>query len=257
MALGTLTQLASVRTAGVSSLGSGSVTPTAGALLLIVAAACVDGGNGNDLQFSLSNTLSLTQHTIGNVHRGNAGGNPGNFDHGTAAWWAVSTGSAVTFTVSTASTQYGRVGLRVYEITGQDTSTPIGGVFAGVTTPAQPAQNASCSVTLSSAPATDSLVLGILVPGCGSSTPGTPVPASGWTEIWDAPYDDWYAWQGQTRTGSTSTTVGWDSYYQTGQDDSYGDVSAIAFEINAASGGGGATSFIFRRPMATLSSHFR
>lgn len=141
-----------------------------------------------------------------------------------------SAGGSTTFTVGALAGACHVVRVEVFTYTGFDTSTPIQQTKQKTST-----GTGADSLTLDSAPASSSEVIGFLYSvmnaGSGSVTFGT-----GWTEIHDATTADWDNIQSQTRTGSTSTTVGWDDIVATGT-----TIETIlqAIEVKAAAGGGG------------------
>jgi len=113
----------------------------------------------------------------------------------------------------------------VYE-TGYDTGTPVGGTASG----AQAAAGSPFNITLSSAPAVSSDVIG---GASGDTSGGASIigVGTGFTTLFhtnDANNVDSFS---EARTASTSTTVGWTST-------SAGVLVGAAIEIRAAAGGG-------------------
>jgi len=97
----------------------------------------------------------------------------------------------------------------------------------------------SDSLTLSASPASDSEVIAGLGQILVASTAHSVTHGTGWTETYESATPTSFSHsQGQTRTGSTSTTVLWD--------DVAADVNTVsvcigaALEIKAAAGAGGA-----------------
>jgi hypothetical protein len=111
--------------------------------------------------------------------------------------------------------------MRVYDYTGYDTSSPIGGTATGK-------GFAADSLTLSSAPALTSEVMGVMSAAADFS--GIAPGAAGFGEIADSSVSGVLLSQNQTRTNSVSTTVDWSV---TGGSDG-DDKSSAAIEIKEA-----------------------
>jgi hypothetical protein len=145
MALGTPTLL---RAAGTSAatVTTASFTPTAGALLVAEYGARIVSADGGEPTISSSPSLTWTQAYA--VIR-NAGAASGNRQR--LACWTATAPSAVATTVTCGSTSAGRSGVAVREITGASATTNADTATAGGGRP---------TVTLPTAPATTSIVLG-------------------------------------------------------------------------------------------------
>lgn len=133
----------------------------------------------------------------------------------------------------TAGMQHGLI--RVFKVTGHDAANPIGAT--GVAADAD--GDGVGALTLGTAPAADSLVVGVVN---SQSNGGTIVvtPGTGWTrQGTDATFNDYGTTSIQTRTGSTSTSVTWDDLAASGSPLA---AAMIAFEIKAAGGGSSATA---------------
>lgn len=200
-----------------------SFTPTANSLLVVVAQSQPDtptpGGSYEADTVVSGGGLEWTKRSGVQVPTGGSG-----------AWaqscqiWTAEVGaspSSMTITVTSpggAATH--KIGVTCHEFTDYDTEEPIGGVASGY------GSTSLASITLSSAPAASSFVLGSLYIG---GVPGAITPGSGCTEITDD-INEWFRFQTQHRTGSTSTTVEWGTT-STGSEIGIG---AVAVEVKAA-----------------------
>lgn len=122
------------------------------------------------------------------------------------------------------------------DFTGYDTSTPIGATATGGSSGSTGLGiDGAVSITLSGAPASDSYVIGLLWQDYGTAGTNNVAPGSGWTELYDFRGSDNYEGvQLQERTGSTSTTVGWDDIKN--GTCIVAKTTALAFEVKAAAG---------------------
>jgi len=126
----------------------------------------------------------------------------------------------------------------VWEVTGHDTTTPIGATATGFSDTDN--EDGAKSITLSAGPATSSYVF------AGVSTdadPGTNTidPGADFDSVTDVLVDstgaNFGSTHGQYRTGSTSTTVGWADIRGGAAPQVY-SYGAVAIEVRAAAGGG-------------------
>lgn len=211
---------------------STSFTPTNNSLLVAVYGAWNDCGT--------SGSMDLAQVTIAgggltwtevDAIQSNA---EGNCRSHIKIWTApVTTGASMAITIThptdRPSDPLGAL-LNVFDVTGYDTTDPIGTQISGINVGAD-----NVTLTLPQAPASDSIVLayaGAIIASFGAlvSTPGT-----GWSEQYDIYYETNDHLQTQTRTGSVSTSVSWDDIGTGPGVDPYGVTSiAGAFEIKAA-----------------------
>jgi hypothetical protein len=138
--------------ASVSSLASASFTPTNGALLVVCASA-VPLANGPTVVAVSGGGLTWTEQAF--VQR---------TDDPYGAWsgvWTaqVATGASMTVTVDCAAETQESLTFSIFEVTGHDAVSPVGGV---VETYQSDTQSGNFSGTLSSTPKTSSLLLGIV-----------------------------------------------------------------------------------------------
>jgi len=157
----------------------------------------------------------------------------GGWGYGTKIFTApVTTGVSMTIVADVATADIHDYFVEVYQYTGYDTGSPVGGSIVGTDADG----DGAASITLSSTPAADSDVLAFAI--LVLNTSGTPnvTEGAGWTELADQYSDAWAQAQSQARTGSTSTTVAWADLQASGGGASGAALSAI--EIKAAAGGG-------------------
>lgn len=216
-------------TIGYGDLVTGSFTPSDNSLLVAVVHGsfeniATDAGSASLSGGGLTWTKRVEQYQVDLQY------SPGGSY--VAIWTApVSTGASMTLT-HTKSTpgSYGHA-IAVYEYTGYNTTSPTG---ATATTARQHTEGA-LSGTLSAAPASDSEVIaGVSVDNWNRST-GVITTGTGWTQqnYFEYIESSLHA-QVQTRTSSTSTSVGWN--FVDGDINGFNggtDVSA-ALEIKAA-----------------------
>lgn len=197
--------------------------------LVIVTAAWVNNGADAAQVLSIDDTgADLTWTEIATQN-----GEAGDFKPGFAAWWAIGNGVACTLTISKTGTVAGKWVIRPYSYTGANNSAPIGATHAAVSNVSDGAYSGS----LNASPASDSEVLAMLAGALNDGTAMTVTPGTGWTEINDDQQVDWMVSQIQSRTGSTSTSVGWDDIAVPASTNGYyRDPAILAFEIKAASG---------------------
>jgi len=140
----------------------------------------------------------------------------------------------LTFDCGTYNIHKYRVVVVAYE--GYETDTPVGAMasgWPGVTDGAE-------TLALSASPASDSEVVAAIATTSVAAS-NSVVVGTGWTEQYQVTGAAEYGGlQAQTRTGSTSTSVGWDDV-STDAGGLYENLRA-AIEIKAAAGGGGPTN---------------
>lgn len=125
-----------------------------------------------------------------------------------------------------------------YDVSGQDTTQSLGGKASGQSG----VTNGALNPTLDAAPTANDLVLefimGTLNSGAGAIDPDNAAGFS--TELFDTGRTDWNKREAASRTGSTSTTVGWSDVSNNASPVSYyKNPVYVAFTIKAAAGGGG------------------
>ena len=121
-----------------------------------------------------------------------------------------------------------RVNIQVVAFTGYDTVNPVGATASGSSL-----GMAAASITLSAAPATNSVVVATKGTVDNNNTNSLATPGTGWTEIFDQATSYGYGdMETQTRTGSTSTNVSWNNMTDPAGADVW-ESSALAIEIRA------------------------
>jgi hypothetical protein len=212
---------------GAGAFVTDAFTPSNNSLAIAIVCFVANGdtgSEGNILTISDSATLTWTSIAVTTASP--------NWTYGIRAWRApVTTGTSMTLTLDAGAEDVYAYRATVLDYTGYDTGSPSGGTIVG----SDADGDGAASITLSSTPASDSeviaFVMKVISAGVGAVTPG-----SDFTELSgsDTGISGWAAFQGQTRTGSTSTTVGWDDLDVGG---SPLGATMLAFEIKAAAGG--------------------
>lgn len=185
---------------GTGTYTSASFTPSANSLLVVAAHGQHSSGSSDpSTDFAISNTGGLT--FTAQVNTGDAVP----WSHGARIWTAPVGGSPAAMTVSVGTgglRNMAMLAIAAVDFTGYDTSTPVGAVGSVNTT-----TGGVMTVTLGASPAAVSMVFGCacVLNGGSSVTPG-----SGCTELFDT-FDAGVPniIEGQTRTGSTSTSFEW------------------------------------------------
>ena len=221
----------------VTSITSPSFTPTANALLIVVANHTIKTPADRTGDVTITNSAGLTFTKL-TAKTWAPIGYTGNMN----VWYCVVGGSPSSMTVTvaqaTVDTSYGS-SIDIFDYTGFDTGSPFGVTESfnrGTGYPNFTTGDGSWSVTLSTAPASTSEVVAcLLVDGVGSTTVSA---GSGWTEIADPGSVE--AQQIQVRSGSTSTNVAWVDTCDNAAG-AYVNL-AIVFEVKEASGGGGGSA---------------
>lgn len=213
---------------GTGTYTTSAFTPSNNSLLIVVCAAMHDAGTpvmaGADITITDSAGLTWTP-IVGS-------GTPLSWSYGIRAWSApVTTGTSMTVTFDAGVYSIIRYSTAIFDYTGYDTGTPTAGPIAGTDADG----NGALSLTLSATPAAGDHKIGaVMVQASGGS--GTVTEGTSWTEIYDTAAADWYWFQVERITGSTSTAVDWADITATG---SPADAVAIGFIVKAGSGGGG------------------
>jgi hypothetical protein len=219
---------------GGSNFGAGNYVTTSftppNNSLLVVGGSCIENGGSTDptTLFTVSGgSLTFTEQKAASV-------NVTSFGTFTKVWTApISTGTSMTLTFNLGGRNVNEYSVSVVAYTGYNTGTPIGATASGTanggfTGPPDPA-----SITLSSAPATDSEVFGWV--GIDKSTLGT-TPGAGFTEIDDLLIAGAFGGaESEVRTASVSTTVNWVDLRDAGG--SLFNYAAVAVEIKASAAG--------------------
>lgn len=209
---------------GTSAQVSGSFIPRANSLLTVQAYAMEYEGTTDPSGDMTISGGGLTWVPIANI------GNGSSWAVGLRAWYAAvgSSPSSMTVSVDCGSRNIQFCVFTATDTTGYDTSDPIGATAIGGGSGSTGLGNdGPISITLSAAPASDSVVLGFCGSTIDSYADSTIEPGTGWTEV-----IDFGTFHVQKRTGSTSTSVGWDDIR--GGTDIVQKSVAVAFEIKAA-----------------------
>lgn len=235
----TRTQRSATTSSGVAQTAafeSATFTPANDSLLVAIGLAVEEsdsGMEGTDL------TVSDSLGTLTWTSRAATVTSP-LWSYGIRIWTApVTTGASMTVSVDCGarSIQYYR--LEVFDYTSNAGSVGTGASAIG----SSAVGNGADSITLSAAPALASEVIAAVMT-LNSAGTGSIDPAAGWTELNDVTAPNWSTFQTQARTGSTSTTVGWDDLLNGGTP--FGGSVMAALEITEVGGGGG------RRAMTLL-----
>jgi hypothetical protein len=218
-------------------------TPSDSSLLVVVVGLLGLHSPGGDVPATASSTLSGGSLTWTKRVSGNTG-DIDTFYGGLHEIWTapVTTGASMTLTWANSGDQIGasdatRVALQVFDLTGYDTSTPTGGTASDTTL----GTSGSGPLTLSGAPASDSVVIASRYINQNGTTNITATAGSGWSEIYDhdavSGSEGYACLETQQRTGSTSTSVSWVEINANAQA-VFGEAIGLALEIKAAAVGG-------------------
>lgn len=208
---------------GTGAYVSGSFTPANGSLLCVVVQAMdTTGASMTGADLTITDSLGSTWTPVGNT------GTPPTWAYGIRAWTTpITTGASMTVTIDCGGYDIRNYVLYVFDVTGYDTGTPVAGFIAGTDADGDGAG----ALTLSATPTADDIAIAATIVqtgGTGAITHGT-----GWTEKYETGEADWCRAQFQIRTGSTSTSVGWDDLSTAG---SPFDAVMLAFIVKNASG---------------------
>lgn len=215
---------------GTGSYTTGSFTPSANSLLTVIVCAETNNGSSNiSASLTITDSAGLTWTAITNV------GNSTSWATGMRAWRAPvgASPSSMTVTVDCGANNIYEYLVDAIDFTGYDTSSPIGATATGGGSGSNGlGADGAASITLSAAPASSSLVIGAL--GGDTSSAGGVTYGTGWTELYDVRGPGEAFLQVQERTGSTSTTVGWNDICTSG---TAWKSLGLAFEVKAAASG--------------------
>lgn len=223
-----LLQAESSASHGTGGYTTGSFTPTSGALVVVCIFASGendDGLEGTDITHSNSLTLSTTPIT-------HTTSSPG-YGYGLRAFYFTGTGSSMTITADAGAFNVHKYRVSVYEYTGHDTGSPIGGKGTGTDADG----SGAASLTLDATPASTSDTLAFAFTSLTTNNSGAMTPGADFAELFESSENAWQVFQGQGRTGSTSTTVAWVNM-NSGPANSAGS-AMLAFEVKESGGGGG------------------
>lgn len=220
LSLTLLQQVTSGNTHGTGSYSPASVTPTAGRRVIVVIDA---QSSNNDAQAGGDITLSSSGGGITSWTPIVATTTHPNWGYGSRAFVAD---QAATATSLTLTVDCGAFAIENYRVTTWEAENygGIGGTAIGSDSDGGPA-----SITLSQAPLSTSIVIATLNAAMNSGN-NTVTEGTDFTELAssDVNRTDWWGFQKQTRTGSTSTTVGWQNVAATG---AQLGCSLMAFEV--------------------------
>lgn len=218
---------------GTGGFTTGSFTPSANSLLVVTCSIVTFYGDTNASgSLTISDSAGLTWTAIANV------GNATSWSSGLRAWRAPvgASPSSMTVTVDCGANSIYVYQVAAHDWTGYDTSSPTGATATGGSSGSTGlGTDGAVSITLSGAPASDSYCVGALACDFSAAGANNVTHGTGWTEIHDfrGP-GNWEQHQTQERTGSTSTTVGWNDIRSAG---TIAKTIALAFEVKAAASG--------------------
>jgi hypothetical protein len=132
-------------------------------------------------------------------------------DEGIAIFTApVTTGASMTLSITGQGTNLSGLYARAFAYTGYNVGSPIGATATYSLASPGVGTATGLSITLSGAPATDSVVLAAIEVAADAGAGSAPGGSGGFTEIFDEELPaTWQFNQVQVRTGSASTTVDW------------------------------------------------
>jgi hypothetical protein len=185
---------------GTGTFTTTSFTPANNTLLVCRISAhsqANDAFVGSDLTIS-GGGLTWTSRVVSTTDPGWA--------YGDRVWSApVTTGASMTIAADAGAFAIENYRVEVYEYSGHDSVSPIGTSAVGSDADGDGAGN----ITLGASPASTSEVLAFANAARGGGAGGTIDVGAGWTEIYDTSRADWWDFQAQSRTSSTSTSVDW------------------------------------------------
>ena len=126
--------------------------------------------------------------------------------YATRAWISSATTTGASMTVSLDCGTFGAENYRisVESLTGENAS-PVGATAVGN----DPDGAGAATITLSGTPAATSIIFAMAQAARDIGAGGSITQGAGWTEESDVPRADWWCFQTQYITGSTSTSVAW------------------------------------------------
>ncbi len=201
---------------------TGSITIPSGQLGIITALVVNDYQNEMPV-LSLTESNGLTLVPIAQVNRAVAASA---YEPAIAAWYAIGTGVAGTFEITSTATHIRRWLTHFHTVTGFNTSSPIGAIG----TSSALASSGAASMALSGITGSNSQTLAYLIGSAASGAPNI-TEGAGWDEFYDTPSSGWYATQAQFFTGATNQ-VDWAETLGSGSYDK-GPIG-LAFEIKEA-----------------------
>lgn len=219
-----------------SSFGTGGYSPAAftpSANSLLVVGVVAKAGDVGD--FSANLTVADDQSGV-YTQRAVVSATPVANDHAAAIWTCPigASPASTTLTFDCGATSVDKYGIFAVDLTNYNTSSPVGGKMQDSSI----AEGAD-SGTLDATPATDSVVIALLGRNINPGATSVVTHGTGWTEVYDAQQgtDLDLCLQLQHRTGSTSTTVGWDDTEASGATYQFGYALAVEIKVAASSVG--------------------
>lgn len=215
---------------GTGAYNPAAFTPSASSLLVVgvIAKAGDIGDFSASLALSDDQANTYTQRALISV-------TPVANDYAAAMWTAPigASPASTTLAVDCGAVSVDKYLVFAADLTGYNTSSPVGGKVQDTSV----AEGAD-SGTLDATPAADSIVIAMLGRNINPGATSVVTHGTGWTEIYDFQQatDLDACMQVQHRTGSTSTTVGWDDTEASGASYQFG--FALALEIKAAAAAG-------------------
>jgi len=214
-------------------------TPSANTLLVVIFGANDNGFETDLMQNEISSVTGggLTWTKLLYADTGTA------YKARSVIYYAEVGGSPASTTVTitfVGTSQIGSISASIWECSGYDTFSPLGGKAAL----ANQASNGAVTMTLDATPASTSIVLRHIHRNCdpGGGTFDTDL-GTGFTEDGVSNQDSVYVWsQSSQRGSSTSTAVGFDDVQTGSATTTNYETSMAAVEVKAAAGGGGGLS---------------
>ncbi|HKQ24104.1 MAG TPA: hypothetical protein VJT81_06645 [Burkholderiales bacterium] len=222
---------------GAGQFVTSAFTPPSGSLLVVIVYAQEQSGSnvdvGTQITVSGGGHAYTPQVTVNDVD---------SWTSGLKIYTApVTTGASMQLTIDCGAYTIYTYRVVVLAVTAYDTGTPTGATASAATG----VTNGAETLTLSGAPALDSVVIAALATESVGSA-NSVLHGTGWTELYDVGAgSDFGSLQVQTRTASTSTGVGWDDV-STDAGGLWQNIRA-ALEIRAGAGPAVDTGKIFNR----------
>lgn len=208
------------------SVTGATFTPPSNSLLVVSTLMMSNQANGTETVSGGGLTWTKRMSFVSPIH-------PSGYEYTQEIWTApVSTASSMAVTVDstgTSGTDPTRVNLQIIAFTGYDTVAPIGATASGSSL-----GSGAATITLSAAPATNSVVVATKGTADVNNTNSLATPGTGWTEVFDQATSYGYGdMETEVRTGSNSTAVTWNDMADPAGA-SLWEASALALEIKAA-----------------------
>lgn len=208
------------------SVTGATFTPPSNSLLVVSTLMMSNQANGTETVSGGGLTWTKRLTFVSPIH-------PSGYEYTQEIWTApVGTASSMAITVDAtgnSGTDPTRVNVQVVAFTGYDMVAPVGATASGSSLGA-----GAATITLSAAPATNSVVVATKGTADVNNTNSLATPGTGWTEVFDQATSYGYGdMETQVRTGSNSTAVTWNDMADPAGA-SLWEASALALEIKAA-----------------------